>query len=76
MLQRTTYQWKLRVPAFGIWNVGARYTLPRGSAKFDQTFAINVNNAADKDYLKVNKLPGDRRSVFFTYTLGYSGGRY
>lgn len=72
VLQRTTYQWRLRTPSFGLWNVGARYTLPKNLSRFDQTFAINVNNLADKDYLKVNKQPGDRRAIYFTYTLGFS----
>ncbi len=70
VLQRTTYQWRLRTPAFGLWNVGARYNL-RSGARFDQTLAINVNNAADKDYLKANRQLGERRNVIFSYTLGF-----
>lgn len=72
VLQRTTYQWRLRTPSFGLWNIGARYTLPKSFSKFDQTFAVNVNNLTDRDYLKVNKQFGDRRAVYFTYTLGFS----
>ena len=72
VLQRTTYQWRMRVPSFGLWNVGARYTL-RSRGRYDQTFAINVNNVADKDYLKVSKQLGDRRAVYFTYTVGVAG---
>jgi len=75
VLQRTTYQWRMRVPSFGLWNVGARYALKSG-ARYDQTFAVNVNNVADKDYLKVSKQLGDRRAVYFTYTLGFAGGRH
>lgn len=72
-LNRTTYQWRLRIPAFGLWNAGVRYTLPKTvSGRVDQTFAVNVNNLTDRDYLKVNKQLGDRRAVFFTYTLGFS----
>ncbi len=73
VLSRTTYQWRLRTPSFNLFNVGARYTLPKSlSGRFDQTFAVNVNNALDRDYLKVNKQLGDRRAVFFSYTLGFS----
>ena len=71
VLSRTTYQWRLRVPAFGIWHVGARYALKSG--RFDQTFAVNVNNAADKVYLKVSRQIGEPRAVFFSYTLGFGG---
>jgi iron complex outermembrane recepter protein len=65
---RTTYQWRLRIPSYGIWNGGIRYTLRR-NAHWDHTLAINVNNIADLDYLKISKQPGDRRSFYFTYTL-------
>jgi iron complex outermembrane receptor protein len=70
-LTRTTYQWRLRVPEFTLWNAGLRYTFRSGS--YDQTFALNVNNIADKDYLKVNRQLGERRAFYFTYTLGLSG---
>jgi hypothetical protein len=30
-----------------------------------------VNNVFDEDYLKVNKNIGDRRGVYFSYTLGF-----
>ncbi len=69
VLSRSTHQWRLHVPSFGLWNIGARYQFRRG--RFDQTYAINVNNVADKDYLKTNKQLGDRRGVFFSYTLGF-----
>ena len=75
VLQRTTYQWRMRIPSFGLWNVGARYAL-KSSNRYDQTFAINVNNVADRDYLRVSKQPGDRRAVYFTYTLGIAGIRH
>jgi hypothetical protein len=39
----------------------------------DHTFAINVNNALDQDYRRANRLLGEERSVFFTYTLGRTG---
>ena len=74
VLQRTTYQWRLRTPAFGLWSVGARYTL-RAGGRFDHTFALNVNNLLDKEYLRAGgstaRQLGERRAVYFTYTLGY-----
>ena len=70
-LQRTTHQWRLRVPSFALWNAGVRYTAYSG--RLAQTFALNVNNIADKDYLKVNRQLGERRAFYFTYTLGYGG---
>jgi outer membrane receptor protein involved in Fe transport len=73
VLDRTTYQWRLRVPSATLWNLGARYTFKQG--RIDQTLAINVNNIFDRDYLKVNRQLGERRAVYFTYTLGYAGTR-
>ena len=67
-LQNTTYQWRLRTPSYGVWNGGIRYTWHQ-NARWEHTIALNVNNIADLDYLKSNKQLGDRRSVFFTYTL-------
>jgi outer membrane receptor protein involved in Fe transport len=78
VLQRTTYQWRLRTPSFGLWNVGARYTF-KSDAHFDHTLAVNVNNLTDRDYLRAGgstaRQLGERRAVFFTYTLGYAPGR-
>jgi iron complex outermembrane recepter protein len=71
VLTATTYQWALRVPSVTLWNAGVRYTYRSGH--YDHTFAINVNNAFDRDYLKVNKQWGDRRNVIFTYTLQHNG---
>lgn len=71
---RSTNQWRLRVPSYTLWNFGLRYRLPIRS-NYDQTLAINVNNLFDVEFMRANKLLGDRRSVFFTYSLthGRSG---
>jgi iron complex outermembrane receptor protein len=71
-LSRSTNQWRLRTPAFGIWNFGARYKI-RGNGRWDHEFAVNVNNAADLDYLKVNRQIGEPRNVIFSYTIGFGG---
>jgi iron complex outermembrane receptor protein len=71
VLQRTTNQWALKTPAFNLWNFGARYTL-RNNSRYDHTFALNVNNVFDKDYLKTNRQIGEPRNIIFTYTLGFS----
>ncbi len=69
VLVRSTGEWHLRVPSFGLWNFGARYAFRPG--RFDQTVAVNVNNIGDEDYLKVNRQLGERRSIIFSYTLGF-----
>ncbi len=69
---RTTNQWRLTVPAFTLWNLGVSYRWKQGE-RLDHTLRLNVNNAFDKDYLKVNKNIGDGRGIYFSYTLAYSG---
>jgi hypothetical protein len=32
--------------------------------------ALNVNNALDQEYKRANRLMGEERSVFLTYTVG------
>jgi iron complex outermembrane recepter protein len=71
VLTRTTYQWRLQVPSFTLWNAGIRYTWRMG--RWDHKVALNVNNVFDKDYLKVNRNLGERRGIFVTYTLGFAG---
>lgn len=73
VVSRSTNQWRLRVPGYTLWNVGVRYRLPTKKSAYDHTFAINVNNALDQDYVRANRLLGEERSVFLTYTLGRSG---
>lgn len=72
VLQRTTRQWALTVPSFTIWSAGLRYTY-RGKPGYEQTFAVNVNNILDKDYLKVNRQAGDRRALYFSYSIARQG---
>jgi outer membrane receptor protein involved in Fe transport len=75
-LQRTSFQWRLRTPSYGLWNVGARYTLKTGP-RFDHTIAVNVNNVTDRDYLRAGgstaRQLGELRAFYFTYSLGFSG---
>jgi iron complex outermembrane receptor protein len=66
----STYQWKLRVPSFTLWNIGFHYKW-RTTASITQTFDLNINNAFDKKYLKVNKNIGDGRGVYFGYTVAF-----
>jgi outer membrane receptor protein involved in Fe transport len=75
VLTRTTYQWRLRTPAYTLWNLGMRYRLPTGKSSYDHTLALNVNNLFDLDYQRANRLLGEQRAVFFTYTLGRTGPR-
>lgn len=77
----STGQWKLKAPSYNLWSAGVRYTLG-GTSKYSHTFALNVQNALDKDYFKPGSggasriLLGDRRSLFFTYTLGHKGATF
>jgi iron complex outermembrane recepter protein len=77
VLQRTTYQWRLRTPSYGLWNAGARYTFK--AARLNHTLAVNVSNLTDVDYLRAGgstaRQLGDRRAYYFTYTVGYAPGR-
>jgi outer membrane receptor protein involved in Fe transport len=74
VLTRTTYQWRLRVPSYTLWNLGVRYRLPN-TGRYDHTLAVNVNNVFDVDYLRANRQLGEERAVYFTYTLGRTPGR-
>ena len=75
VVTRSTNQWHLRTPSYTLWNFGARYRYAPAGSRLDHTFAININNAFNLDYLRANKIPGDLRSVFFTYTINHSGGK-
>ena len=68
---RSTGQWKLTVPAVTLLNLGFSYKWKQG-AHASHSVRLNVNNVADKDYLKVNKNLGDPRGVYFSYTLSFS----
>lgn len=73
VLTRSTLQWALSVPSYTLWNAGLRYTFRRGH--LGQTVALNVNNLFDLDYLKPNRQLGERRGVYFTYSLDLATGR-
>ncbi len=73
----STKQWALHVPSYTLWNLGFHYKLRTGS-KIDQSVHLNFNNLFDREYLKgsggsFSKNLGDRRAVYFSYTLGFSG---
>ncbi|MFM9031545.1 MAG: TonB-dependent receptor domain-containing protein, partial [Opitutaceae bacterium] len=73
VLTRTTYQWRLRVPGYTLWNLGLRYRYQPAKSSYDHTFALNVNNALNQEYERANRLRGEERSVFLTYTVGRTG---
>lgn len=70
----STGQWNLGIPAFTLLNIGMRYKLP-SKTNYDHTIAINVNNALDQQYLRVNRLIGEKREILLTYTLNRSGSK-
>ena len=74
VVTRSTNQWRLRVPSFNLWSVGLRYKLPTRSA-LDHTVALNINNLFDREYLRANRLIGEPRAIFLTYTLNRTGPR-
>ncbi len=80
VVTRSTGQWALRAPAYQLWSAGLRYQLP-GKSATSHTFAVNVNNALDRQYFKAGssaatRLRGEDRAVFFTYTLNHRGTKF
>ncbi|HET7536607.1 MAG TPA: TonB-dependent receptor, partial [Candidatus Didemnitutus sp.] len=67
----STNQWALKVPSFTLWNLGLSYNWHQ-SSRVSHSLRLNVNNAFDLDYLKVNKNIGDGRGVYVSYTLSFS----
>jgi outer membrane receptor protein involved in Fe transport len=74
VVTRTTGQYALGTPSFNLWSIGLRYKLP-STANYDHSIALNVNNLLDRDYLRVNRLIGEKRAILFTYTLNRSGAK-
>ncbi len=72
VLTRSTNQWSLVSDAYTLVSVGARYRLP-GRSKVSHTIGVNINNALDKVYNRANRLPGEERAFYFTYTLNFAG---
>jgi len=72
VITRSTGQWRLGVPSFNVWSLGLRYRLPptRG---LDHSVALNVNNLFDREYLRVNRLIGEERAIYFTSTINRGG---
>ena len=70
----STNQWNLSIPAFNLLNFGMRYKFS-GSNRVDQTIALNVNNALDRQYLRVNRLIGEKREILLTYTINHAGAK-
>lgn len=71
----STGQWALKAPAYQLWSAGLRYQLP-GNSSFSHTFAVNVNNAFNRQYFKAGssaatRFRGEDRGVSFTSTLNH-----
>ncbi len=69
---RSTNQWRLGVPSFNLWSLGLRYRLPQ-TRGLDHSVALNVNNLFDREYLRVNRLIGEERAIYLTYTINRVG---
>lgn len=74
VVTRSTNQWRLRVPSFNLWSIGMRYKLPSKGA-IDHTVALNINNLFDREYLRANRLIGEPRAIFLSYTINRTGAR-
>lgn len=74
VVTRSTGQWNLSVPSFNLWSLGLRYKLPSKNS-YDHTIALNINNLFDREYLRVNRLIGEKRAILFTYTINRAGNR-
>ncbi len=74
VVTRSTNQWRLSVPSFTVWSFGARYRLP-SKGNYDHSLALNINNLFDLEYLRVNRLIGEKRAIFLSYTLNRQGAR-
>jgi len=72
ILSRTTYQWRLRTAAYTLVSAGIRYRLP-GNSRTSHTLGLNVNNVLDEQYERANRLLGEDRAFYFTYTLNFAG---
>ena len=70
----STNQWRLRTPSFNLWSLGLRYKLP-SVANLDQSVALNINNAFDRDYLRVNGLIGEKQAIYLTYSINRTGAK-
>jgi outer membrane receptor for ferrienterochelin and colicin len=80
-LVSSTGEWSLKAPAYTIWSLGLRYTL-KGKGSLSHSLAVNVNNFLDEEYLRGgsggsnSRFLGEKRSVFFTYTLTRKGAAF
>ncbi|MSU24747.1 MAG: hypothetical protein EXS32_13110 [Opitutus sp.] len=80
-LVSSTGQWKLKSPAFSIWSLGLRYAL-KSTSHFSHSLAVNVNNIFDENYLRAgsggsnSRFPGEKRAVYFTYTISHKGAKF
>ncbi len=80
-LVSSTGQWKLKSPAYSIWSLGLRYAL-KSTGNFSHSLSANVNNIFDEKYLRAgsggsnSRFVGEKRAVYFTYTLGHKGAKF
>jgi outer membrane receptor protein involved in Fe transport len=74
----STGAWALRTPAYSLVSAGVRYTARARGSRSSHTFGVTVNNLLDEDYFRTgasanNRLLGEERAIFFTYTLAHKG---
>jgi outer membrane receptor protein involved in Fe transport len=73
VITRSTYEWRLKSPAYTLVNIGLRYRLP-DVGRYSHNIAVNINNVLDKEYFRANRLLGEERAFYFTYTLNRGAG--
>ena len=80
-LTSSTNEWSLKSPAYSLWSYGMRYTV-KSNASLSHTLALNVNNILDEEYLRAgsggsnSRFLGEKRSVYFTYTINHRGSLF
>ena len=54
----------------------------KSTGSYGHSLAANVNNIFDEDYLRAgsggsnSRFPGEKRALYFTYTLSHKGAKF
>src|SRR5581483_4999320 len=61
----------IQTPSYTIFNLAFQYRLRPTGSKLQHQFALNVKNLFDRKYITTSRIPGDRLSFDFGYTVTY-----
>jgi iron complex outermembrane recepter protein len=59
----------IALPGFTTIDAGISYSHRAAGSHFSHSVQVNVKNLTDKIYISTQKVPGDRRAVYASYTL-------